>query len=138
MIETRVRDIRKMLPDGWAAEVAEDGAIVVTAPENLVGHANAEDIVAAFVSAIEQPLTLTYTLTTGSAAVLAAATAAAARMGWTLVEIAEDKYQVIMASDSLPKASKPAARKRQPKVRDEGIPTSAPADSEPDDTGVTG
>lgn len=136
MIQTRVRDIRKMLPDGWAAEVV-DGVIVVTSPE-LLDEADAVTIAQQLIREIEQPLTLTYTLSLPNAKAWASAAETADSYGLKLLPLDDDKYVVALASDSLPKASKPAVRKRQPKVRDEGITTSAPADSEPDDTGVTG
>lgn len=136
MIETRVRDIRKMLPSGWAAEV-EDGVIVVTSPE-LLDEADAVTIAQQFIREIEQPLTLSYTLQISTYEALAVAEETATSYGLKLVPRGGEMYGVVLASDSQPAANKPAARKRQPKVRDHGFTNSAPVESEPDDDGVTG
>jgi hypothetical protein len=110
--------------------------IVVTSPE-LLDEADAVTIAQQFIREIEQPLTLSYTLQISTYEALAVAEETATSYGLKLVPRGGEMYGVVLASDSQPAASKPAARKRQPK-RDHGFTNSAPAESEPDDTGVTG
>lgn len=148
MIETRVRDIRKMLPPSWAAEVV-DGVIVVTSPE-LLDEADAVTIAQQLIREIEQPLTLSYTLSLPNAKALASATETAESYGLKLLPLDGDKYVVALASDSQPKwletmtdsevvrsDGKPAKRKRQPKREIEQLQSDITF-LEPDDTGVTG
>ncbi len=104
MIEIRLENIRKMLPEGWTAEADDDGVIVVIAPPEF--SADMPAVAAQFIREIEQPLTLMYTLTISDAAVLAAAQAQADSYGLALREVGQDKYQVVR-KDTPPLASQP-------------------------------
>jgi Mrp family chromosome partitioning ATPase len=94
MIETRVRDIRKMLPDGWAADV-EDGVIVVTSPE-LLDEADAVTIAQQFIREIEQPLTLSYTLQISNMRALERAEETASSYGLALMPRGGEMYGVVL------------------------------------------
>lgn len=140
MIETRVRDIRKMLPDGWAAEVV-DGVIVVTSPE-LLDEADAVTIAQQLIREIEQPLTLTYTLSLPNAKALASATETAESYGLNLLPLGDDKFRVVLEdatpTPTLPRVQGRGRKKVQQPVEDVLPPFSGEDAGGTDDTGVTG
>lgn len=140
MIETRVRDIRKMLPSGWAAEV-EDGVIVVTSPE-LLDEADAVTIAQQFIREIEQPLTLSYTLQISTYEALAVAEETATSYGLKLVPRGGEMYGVVLKdatpTPTLPRVQGRGRKKVQPPVEEALPPFSGEDAAGTDDIGVTG
>lgn len=141
MIETRVTDIRKMLPEGWAAEVDEDGVIVVTAPE-LLDEADAVTIVDQLIREIEQPLTLSYTLQINNMRALERAEETAISYGLALVPRGGEMYGVVVKdatpTPTLPRVQGRGRKKVQQPVDDVLPPFSGEDAGGTDDTGVTG
>lgn len=140
MIETRVRDIRKMLPPSWAAEVV-DGVIVVTSPE-LLDEADAVTIAQQLIREIEQPLTLSYTLSLPNSKAWASATETADSYNLALQPLGDDKFRVVRKdatpTPTLPRVQGRGRKKVQPPVEDVLPPFSGEDVGGTDDTGVTG
>lgn len=87
-----LRKVRADLPEGWSAEILEDGELLqVTGPDEF----DAAPVIEHYFASIEQPMTLKYSLVIPDAAMLPDVRRAAAKYGLEVVLIGRDRYRVL-------------------------------------------